>query len=72
MRYTPIRDAAGTLLGLSRVALDLGGDRMIAVSAPGAGGRPRFELPGTAEKPVPHLAYNPETFLGKLIGVLIA
>ena len=53
-------------------ALDLGGDRMIAVSAPGADGRPRFELPGTAEKPVPHLAYNPETFIGKLIGVLIA
>jgi DNA-binding transcriptional LysR family regulator len=53
-------------------ALDLGVDRMIPVSAPDAEGRPLFPLPGSADKPVPHLAYNPETFLGKLIGVLIA
>lgn len=53
-------------------ALDLGCDRMIPMSAPGSDGKPLFTLPGTADKPVPYLAYNPETFLGKLIGVLIA
>jgi len=53
-------------------SLDLGGDRMIPVSAPLDDGRPRHQLPGTKERPVPYLAYAPETFLGKLVSVMVA
>lgn len=52
--------------------LDLGEDRMIPVSAPAEGGGPRFHLPGTKDRPVPTLAYAPETFLGKLVGIMLA
>ncbi|WP_181700327.1 LysR substrate-binding domain-containing protein [Chthonobacter albigriseus] len=52
--------------------LDLGEDRLIPVSAPTDDGRARFMLPGSEEKPVPMLAYSPETFLGKLNGIVIA
>jgi LysR family transcriptional regulator, hypochlorite-specific transcription factor HypT len=53
-------------------SLDLGGDRLIPVSAPDANGGPKFRLPGTPDHPVPYLAYAPATFLSKLVGVLIA
>lgn len=52
--------------------LDLGADRLIPVSAPAEGGGPRFSLPGTRDRPVPLLAYAPETFLGKLAGIMLA
>jgi DNA-binding transcriptional LysR family regulator len=53
-------------------SLDLGEDRLIPVSAPLEDGRPRHQLPGTKDRPVPFLAYAPETFLGKLVGVMVA
>lgn len=53
-------------------SLDLGGDRMIPVCAPGEDGRPRHQLPGSRDRPVPFLAYAPETFLGKLVGLMVA
>jgi len=53
-------------------SLDLGGDRMIPVSAPLDDGRPRHQLPGAKDRPVPFLAYAPETFLGKLVSVMVA
>lgn len=51
-------------------ALDLGEDRLIPVSVADAG-EPRFRLPGTKERPVPLLAYAPETFLARLVGVVM-
>ncbi|WP_237152777.1 LysR substrate-binding domain-containing protein [Oryzibacter oryziterrae] len=51
--------------------LDLGGDRMIPVSAPVEGGKPRFQLTGPKDKPVPFLTYAPETFLGKLVSIIL-
>ncbi len=53
-------------------SMELGGDRLIPVSAPLADGRPRHQLPGTRDRPVPFLAYAPETFLGKLVGLVVA
>lgn len=53
-------------------SLELGGDRVLPVSAPGPDGKPLFSLPGTPEKPVPYLAYAPETFLGRLVSVMLA
>lgn len=52
--------------------LDLGSDRLIPVSAPAEDGRPRFQMGGGPDRPVPFLAYSPETFLGRLTGILIA
>ncbi len=53
-------------------SLELGADRMIPVSAALADGRPRHQWPGTKDRPVPFLAYAPETFLGKLVGLVVA
>lgn len=52
--------------------LDLGDDRLIPVSAPSEDGRPRFTLSGGRERPVPYLAYLPDTFLGRMVGILLA
>lgn len=52
-------------------SIDLGGDRMVPVSVPGEGGRPLFDFAG-GERPLPYLAYAPETFLGRIVGVLVA
>jgi DNA-binding transcriptional LysR family regulator len=52
--------------------LGLGTDRLIPVSAPTDDGRPRFTFTGGADRPVPFLAYLPDTFLGRLTGILIA
>jgi len=53
-------------------SLDLGEDRMVPVSAPGDGGRPKFSLPGSKERPLPFLSYSSDTFLGKLVSILLA
>ncbi|WP_181706240.1 LysR family transcriptional regulator [Chthonobacter rhizosphaerae] len=53
-------------------SLELGADRLVPVSAPLEDGRPRYTLPGTPDRPVPTLNYLPETFLGKLVGILVA
>jgi DNA-binding transcriptional LysR family regulator len=52
--------------------LDLGTDRLLPVSAPADDGRPRFTFTGGDDRPVPFLAYLPDTFLGRLTGILIA
>ncbi len=53
-------------------SLDLGEDKLIPVCVPDEDGKPRFMLPGTPERPVPLLAYAPDTFLARLVGVLMA
>jgi DNA-binding transcriptional LysR family regulator len=52
--------------------LELADDRLIPVSAPEEDGRPRFTFTGDPDRPVPYLAYLPDTFLGRLNGILIA
>lgn len=50
----------------------LGRERLVPVSAPVAGkARPRFRLPGSAEKPVPYLSYGRHTFLGKAVRLIL-
>ena len=53
-------------------SLPLGSDRMLPVSAPGEDGRPLFQLSGGKDRPVPFLAYMPDTFLGRLVGIIVA
>ncbi len=53
-------------------SLDLGGDQVVPVSVLDDSGAPLFQLPGSTDKPVPYLAYAPETFLGRLVSVLLA
>lgn len=53
-------------------ALELGSDRMVPISVPGSDGRPLFDFANDHGKPLPYLAYTPETFLGRLVGVLAA
>lgn len=53
-------------------SLLLGSDRMRPFSAPAEDGRPRFQLTGGGDRPVPFLAYTPDTFLGKLLGIILA
>jgi DNA-binding transcriptional LysR family regulator len=45
----------------------VGHDRLLPVSAPTAGGKPRYGLPGAPGKPLPYLAYNTESGLGRII-----
>lgn len=53
------------------VGLRLGTDAFFPVSAPDAEGQPRFALPGTAQAPIPYLAYTATSFLGRVVdGVL--
>jgi LysR family transcriptional regulator, hypochlorite-specific transcription factor HypT len=52
--------------------LDLAEDRLIPVCAPLEDGRPRFNFTGGPDRPVPFLAYLPDTFLGRLTGIVLA
>jgi DNA-binding transcriptional LysR family regulator len=45
----------------------LGLDVLVPVAAADANGRPQHILPGTPEAPVPHLAYNDKSGLGRII-----
>lgn len=49
----------------------LGGDRLIAVSAPDARGEPRFRLPGSREAPLPHLSFGSDAPIGWQIELLL-
>jgi len=53
-------------------SVHLGDDVLIPVSAPAQDGksRPRHELPGAAEVPVPHLAYSPESGMGRIVAAV--
>jgi DNA-binding transcriptional LysR family regulator len=50
----------------------IGTEQLVPVSLPDAEGKPLFALPGSAEKPLPVLAYNPESAFGWIAGALQA
>lgn len=52
-------------------SLSLGPDRLIPVSAAGPDGTALFALPGRASRPLPHLAYGPDAFLGRAVELTI-
>lgn len=52
-------------------SLTLGHDTFIPLCAADKGGKPLFQLPGRAGKPVPHLAYTATTFLGRVAEIVI-
>lgn len=47
--------------------LELGTEAILPYTGVDRGGRPRFRLPGSAEAPVPYLAYAPGAFLGRMV-----
>jgi LysR family transcriptional regulator, hypochlorite-specific transcription factor HypT len=63
-----------------RIELDT--DVLVPVSAPGAKpgvgkgsrkqGAPRYALPGSAEAPLPYLAYHPGSGVGRIVGAFLA
>ena len=48
-------------------SITLGHDALVAVSAPGTDGGPRYQLPGTARQPVPVLGYAPTLALSQIL-----
>lgn len=48
----------------------VGADVLVAVSAPDPSGEPAFRLPGTPDQPVPHLAYRPESGMGRIVAAV--
>lgn len=52
-------------------SLALGHDAFIPLCAPDKKGQPLYRLPGSASKPVPHLAYTATTFLGRVADIAI-
>lgn len=52
-------------------SLTLGHDVFLPLCAPDAAGKPRFRLPGSSTRPVPHLAYTATTFLGRVADIVI-
>jgi DNA-binding transcriptional LysR family regulator len=52
-------------------SLTLGHDAFIPLCAPDKKGQPRYRLPGTSIKAVPHLAYTATTFLGRVADIVI-
>jgi DNA-binding transcriptional LysR family regulator len=52
-------------------SLTLGHDSFVPLCAPDKNGKPLHRLPGTAGKPVPHLAYTATTFLGRVADIVI-
>ncbi|MFB4390565.1 MULTISPECIES: LysR substrate-binding domain-containing protein [unclassified Pseudomonas] len=48
------------------IGLRLGSDAFFPVSAPDAEGKPLFALPGSANAPIPYLAYTATSFLGRV------
>lgn len=51
--------------------LVLGSESFAPYSAVTAQGRPRYRLPGTADAPVPYLAYTPNAYLGRMADLLL-
>lgn len=51
--------------------LTLGQDRLVPVTASNGNGTPRFELPGTRNRPLPYLTYGPDAFLGRAVELVI-
>lgn len=60
--------AAPTRLETDRFpSVRVGEDRLVPVSAPDAGGRPRWAIPGRAARPTRLLAYSPASGLGRIL-----
>jgi LysR family transcriptional regulator, hypochlorite-specific transcription factor HypT len=49
----------------------LGTERLAPYSSADKKGRPRFELPGKAEKPQPYLAYAPNAYLARMAELIL-
>ncbi len=50
----------------------LGADRLVAVTGVNAAGQPLFDAGKTSSAPLPYLGYTPESFLGRLTGLVLA
>ncbi|MDE1148180.1 MAG: LysR family transcriptional regulator [Azospirillaceae bacterium] len=48
-------------------SLAVGDDVLVPLSAPDAEGRPRWPVPGRADRPTPRLAYSPASGLGRIV-----
>jgi DNA-binding transcriptional LysR family regulator len=59
--------AAGRLDAESFRSVVVGGDRLLAVTAPDAGGRPRHLLADGESAPLPHLSYSRESGMGRIL-----
>ncbi|CAO3439823.1 LysR family transcriptional regulator [Azospirillum endophyticum] len=64
--------AAGRLDAESFRSVVVGGDRLLAVTAPDAGGRPRHVLADGESMPVPHLSYSRESGMGRILDAVRA
>lgn len=51
--------------------LRLGVERILPFSAADAQGRPLFQLPGTADEPLPFMAYSSGAFLGSVVEMIL-
>ena len=51
--------------------LTIDSDRVVPLCAPDANGHPRYTLPGTAERPLPYLAYTPSIFLSRAVEAVL-
>lgn len=58
-------DVPGRLLPAQFKCRQVGDDLLVPVAA--AATAPRFRLPGTVAEPIPYLAYNPESGLGRIV-----
>lgn len=54
------------------VSVTIGQDRLVPVSAPDKAGRPSFSLPGSADAPVPYLAYVATSAIGRAVDLMLA
>ncbi|WP_111432069.1 LysR substrate-binding domain-containing protein [Rhodobacteraceae bacterium DSL-40] len=48
-------------------SIQIGEDRLVPVCVPTEEGRPRFQLPGPAEDPLPFLAYDERSGMGRIL-----
>lgn len=54
------------------LSIHLGNDVLMPVTARGEDGLPRYTLPGTPEKPVPHLAFSERSGMGRIMAAVWA
>lgn len=52
-------------------SLRLARDRVLPVCAPDAHGRPLYDLEAGGEAPLPYLCYTPDSFLGRVVEVIV-
>lgn len=48
----------------------VGTELLVPVSVPASSGHPRFALPGSAARPLPHLAYGKDSYFGRVVDYL--